>query len=66
MADFEGWKKALVGRSNITLKSYPALYHLFIAGSGPSTPAEYQQPGHVSEEVIADVAAWIARGPKEQ
>lgn len=65
MADFEGWKKALAGRSNVTFKSYPALYHLFIAGTGPSTPAEYQQPGHVSEEVIADVAAWIARGAKE-
>jgi dienelactone hydrolase len=66
MADFEGWKKALAGRSNVTFKSYPALYHLFIAGSGPSTPAEYEQPGHVSEEVIADVAGWIARGPKEK
>jgi len=61
MADFEGWKKALAGRSNVTFKSYPPLYHLFIAGTGPSTPAEYNQPGHVSEEVVADVAAWMAR-----
>src|SRR5208282_4192029 len=38
MADFEGWKKALAGRSDVTFKSYPALYHLFIAGTGPSTP----------------------------
>ena len=66
MADWEGWKKALAGRSNVTFKSYPALNHLFVAGSGPSTPADYQQPGHVSEEVIADIAAWIARGRKER
>jgi uncharacterized protein len=66
MTDFESWKKALAGRSNVTFKSYPALNHLFLAGTGPSTPADYQQPGHVSEQVIADVSAWIARDPKEQ
>ena len=64
MEDFDGWQKALAGRSNVTFKSYPALNHLFIAGTGPSTPAEYDQPGHVSEDVIADIAAWIARGGK--
>jgi uncharacterized protein len=64
MADFEGWQKALAGRSNVTFKSYPALNHLFIAGAGPSTPAEYDQPSHVSADVIADIAAWIARGGK--
>ena len=64
MVDFEGWQKALAGRPNVTFKSYPALNHLFIAGAGPSTPAEYDQPGHVSEDVIADIAGWIARGGK--
>jgi hypothetical protein len=32
---------------------------LFIAGSGPSLPAEYLTPGHVAEEVIVDIANWI-------
>jgi dienelactone hydrolase len=57
--DFEGWRKALEGHANATLKMYPALNHLFIAGAGPSTPEEYDKPGHVSDDVIADIAAWI-------
>ena len=59
MADFDGWKKALAPRENVSLKSYPALNHLFVAGTGPSVPKEYDRPGHVAEETIADVAAWI-------
>ncbi len=58
-ADYEGWQKALAGHANATLKMYPALNHLFIAGTGPSSPEEYDKPGHVSDEVVADVAAWI-------
>lgn len=44
---------------DVTLRSYPALNRLFIAGTGVSLPAEYQVPGHVAEEVIRDVATWI-------
>jgi hypothetical protein len=64
MADFEGWKKALAGKKNVELKSYPTLNHLFIAGSGPGSPAEYAQPGHVAEEVMDDIAGWIQSGGK--
>ena len=60
MKDFAGWKKALDGRQNVRLKSYPALNHLFIAGEGKSTPAEYQKPGHVAAEVIDDIAKWLS------
>jgi dienelactone hydrolase len=60
-ADFAGWEKALAGRKNATLRRYPKLNHLFIAGEGPSTPAEYQQPGHVDEEVIEDVATFMKK-----
>jgi hypothetical protein len=35
------------------------LNHLFISGTGKSTPEEYSLPGHVAEEVIQDIAAWI-------
>jgi uncharacterized protein len=59
MADFQGWKQALSGRSNATLKSYPALNHLFMEGRGKATPSEYEKVGHVSKEVINDVADWI-------
>lgn len=58
-ADYEGWQKALTGHANATLKMYPALNHLFIAGSQPSSPGEYDKLGHVSDEVIGDIAVWI-------
>jgi hypothetical protein len=35
------------------------LNHLFITGDQPSTPAEYNVEGHVSGDVISDIAQWI-------
>jgi dienelactone hydrolase len=61
MEDFAAWRRALASRANVQLKSYPALNHLFIAGAGPSAPAEYGRPGHVDEAVVSDIAAWIKR-----
>jgi uncharacterized protein len=63
LADFNGWKKALVGRRDVTFKSYPALHHLFMVGKGKgkSVPAEYYQPDHVAREVVDDVASWIKK-----
>ena len=59
MDEFAKWKSALGSRSDVTWRSYPALNHLFIAGSGPTGPAEYQIPGHVAEEVVTDIANWL-------
>lgn len=59
MDDFAKWKAALGTRSDVTLKSYPALNHLFMAGTGPSAPAEYMTAGHVAEEVVRDIARWV-------
>jgi dienelactone hydrolase len=61
MDDFRGWKKALDKRRNVTLKSYPALNHLFMVGKGKGRPEEYQKVGHVAVEVIDDIAAWIKK-----
>jgi dienelactone hydrolase len=58
--DFATWRAALGASATATLRSYPALNHLFIAGSGPSVPAEYLMPGHVDEAVIRDIASWVA------
>jgi hypothetical protein len=58
-ADFAGWQRALGGRQNATLKRYPALNHLFIAGTGKSAPTEYAAPGNVAVEVVDDIAAWL-------
>lgn len=62
--DFSAWKTAFAHRRNVTLKLYPDLNHLFIFGTGPSLPAEYSKPGHMDEQVINDIAAWISAGGK--
>ena len=59
MKDFILWKSAMEARRNITFDTYPKLNHLFIAGEGKSQPEEYQEPGHVDEQVISDIANWI-------
>jgi dienelactone hydrolase len=61
LEDFAGWKKSLGERKNVELKSYPKLNHLFMEGKGKSQPVEYQKAGHVAEEVIDDIAAWVKR-----
>jgi fermentation-respiration switch protein FrsA (DUF1100 family) len=59
--EFARWKSALAVKSNVTFHSYPALNHLFIAGTGKSLPAEYETAGHVDEAVVRDIAEWIKR-----
>lgn len=61
MKDFALWKSALEGRQNVTFRSYPKLNHLFMAGDGKPSPAEYEQPGHVAEQVVGDIAKWVLR-----
>lgn len=61
MSNFKIFQDTLNGMSNVTLKSYPALNHLFIAGEGQPNPQEYNNPGHVAEEVIKDIADWILK-----
>ncbi len=58
-ADFQGWKQALRDNAAAKFILYEDLNHLFISGSGRSTPAEYQQSGHVSPRVINDIVGWI-------
>ena len=45
----------------MTIKSYPTLNHLFMAGEGKATPAEYEQAGTVATFVLDDIARWIAK-----
>jgi dienelactone hydrolase len=63
LIDFQGWVDALSGRSDVLLKSYPDLNHLFISGAGQSTPEEYLTPDNVAAIVIDDVANWILEQP---
>lgn len=61
MKDFEMWKAALGGAKGVSLKTYPALNHLFIAGEGKSLPAEYAKPGHVAPQVIEEIAGFVKK-----
>ncbi|MGA7936823.1 MAG: alpha/beta fold hydrolase [Kovacikia sp.] len=68
LEDFRGWQKALSDRKNVTLKTYPALNHLFMSGEGKSNPAEYQTPNHIDETIVNDIANWVKQqsGPSSQ
>lgn len=59
--DLGGWQRGLAGRENVTIRVFPADDHLFFAGEGESTPADYQVPRHVDEEVVEVVGAWVSR-----
>ena len=61
-ADVQLWRSALRDNPAARFKTYPKLNHLFSAGDGPSTPAEYQQPGHVDGEVVTDIADFVLGG----
>jgi len=59
--DFALWQEALGDRENVTCRSYAALNHLFMPGSGQPSPAEYSQPNNVARPVVEDVASWVRR-----
>ena len=61
MVDYAGWRTALAQKPGVTMRTYPALNHLFVAGTGKSVPAEYSAPGHVDEKVVTDIAEWVKR-----
>lgn len=61
MEDLNGWKKALEKKPVVTFKTYPALNHLFMPGTGPSSDAEYLKPNHVPEDVVQDIGEWIGK-----
>jgi dienelactone hydrolase len=61
LADFDRWRTALADKPTATLKRYPNLNHLFMAGTGPATPDEYQTAGHVAAAVVEDIANWIRK-----
>lgn len=59
--DLMGWRRALAGRPEVSIRVHERLDHLFFAGSGPSSPAGYARPGHVDPVVVDEVANWLTR-----
>ncbi len=58
--DIAHWQNGLKGAAHVKVETFPALNHLFIVGSGKPGPREYSTAGHVDEQVIAAMAAFIA------
>jgi dienelactone hydrolase len=58
-ADYYAWEAAFSAHPNAFFRTYPGLNHLLMAGTGPGSPQEYLQPGHVSAQVVADITSWI-------
>lgn len=61
LADLQGWRNAVGGRTNVTIKSYPTLNHIFLPGEGKSKPSEYERAGHIPDFVLDDIANWITK-----
>ena len=57
--DYSRWLKELDGRSDMHTRLYDKLNHCFVLGRGPSTPAEYFEPGNIDMNVINDLARWV-------
>ena len=59
--DWARWQSSFGADKRVTIKHYPALSHLFVAGKGRGNIGEYSRPAHVEPQVIADIADWILR-----
>jgi uncharacterized protein len=59
--DFDRWKSVLGDRKDVEFKWYPKLSHLFMPVGDKATRKDYDKPGHVSEQVVDDIASWIKK-----
>ena len=57
--DLARWQAGLEGRPDVTIRVYDADDHMFFAGAGKSTPADYERPQHVDAAVVAGIADWL-------
>jgi uncharacterized protein len=61
--DLDVWLHGLQGRSGVTVVQFPKADHLFLDGSGPPTPVEYEKPGHVDPGLTSAIASWVKGVP---
>ena len=57
--DYGVWWEALRGKEGVKFYLYEGLNHLFVYGTGMSTPLEYSVPGNVDKRVVDDIARWV-------
>lgn len=58
--DYPLWEETLSNNENAVFKTYEGLNHLMMQTSGLRNIGDYEVEGNVSEEVIADIAEFIA------
>ncbi len=59
--DYDRWENVIGDRKNVEFKWYPRLSHLFMIVGEKGKPGDYEKPGHVSKEVVEDIASWIKK-----
>jgi dienelactone hydrolase len=59
--DLKGFKTALAGHRNVTIREFPHLNHLFMPGEGKSRPEEYQKQGNVDPAVIESLVEFVSK-----
>lgn len=57
--DIQDWQTGLKGDAKVQVETLPGLNHLFVAGSGEPTPADYFAAGHVDASVIGKIARFV-------
>jgi dienelactone hydrolase len=58
--DLTRWQAGLAHRPDVTVRVFAADDHMFFAGTGPSTPADYESPRYVDPAVVTDISGWLA------
>lgn len=59
MTDYQLWQSALDETKDVHFLYYDNLNHLFMSGTGKSTPTEYEQKGVFNSQVSDDMAQFI-------
>jgi uncharacterized protein len=59
--DLALYQAGLAGRADVTFSVFEPGNHLFVAGEGPSSPAEYTVLRHVDVSVVDEIVAWVGR-----
>ena len=60
-ADFDPFFKGLATRSNVSMRLFPALNHLFMTGAGVAGSGDYNSAGHVDVEAIQAIAEFARK-----
>lgn len=57
--DYLLWQQVLEGKENVQFRLYDGLNHLFMKNNGKQDATEYDIKGHVEQQVIDDIVAFI-------